>query len=218
MDFGKIPNDHHRDESKVGIGDLKLVLRYLKSNISFGPGTRLFFGGGIIIPSNNTIKINPYQKPTVKHTHFAMSEGVYKLIGEMQYFKRGKGPIVTGMVSQFVTPLHTNKYSFKPGTEISLTGYCLFQKINLVGGLPQLMLTGTKRSSNKWPDYDGTGETNLILSGGLMWNRDNNHYSLTIGYPFVSTHDVIKSGENVDGYVHSINITLSARVVLSTND
>ena len=81
-----------------------------------------------------------------------------------------------------------------------------------------MMLTGSKRSANIWPNYNGTGETNLILSGGLMWNRDNNHYSLTIGYPFVSTHDVIKSGENVDGYVHSINITLSARVVLSTND
>ena len=49
MDFGKIPNDHHRDESRVGIGDLKLILRYLKSNISFGPGTRLFFASGITV-------------------------------------------------------------------------------------------------------------------------------------------------------------------------
>ena len=216
MDFGKIPNDHHRDESRVGIGDLKLILRYLKSNISFGPGTRLFFGSGIIIPSNNTIKVNPYGGGP--HTHFAMSEGVYKFIGEMQYFKRDKGPIVTGIVSQFVMPLHTNKFSFKPGTELSLTGYCLFQKMNLLGGLPQLMLTGTKRSPNKWPYYDGTGETNIILSGGAMWNRDNNHYSLTIGYPFVSTPDIIKGGENVDGYANTINITLSARVLFSSND
>ena len=80
------------------------------------------------------------------------------------------------------------------------------------------MLTGTKRSPNKWPYYDGTGETNIILSGGAMWNRDNNHYSLTIGYPFVSTPDIIKGGENVDGYANTINITLSARVLFSSND
>jgi hypothetical protein len=218
MDFGKVPNDHHRDESRVGIGDLKLVLRYLKSNISFGPGNRLFFGAGIIIPSDNTIKKNPYIKPVEEHTHFAMSEGVFKFIGEMQYFKRDKGPIVSGLVSQCIVPLHTNKYSFKPGTELSLTGYFLFQKINLLGGLPQLMLTGSKRSANIWPNYEGTGETNLIISGGLMWNRSNKHYSITIGYPFVNKPDVIKGGVNVDGYAKTINITLSARVVLPTND
>jgi hypothetical protein len=216
MDFGKVGNDHHRDESRVGIGDLKLVLRYLRSNITFGPGTRLFFGVGIIIPSNNTIKINPYGGDP--HTHFAMSEGVYKFIGEMQYFIRGKGSIVSGLVSQCIVPLHTNKYSFKPGTELSLTGYFLFQKTNFLGGMPQMMLTGSKRSANIWPNYNGTGETNLILSGGLMWNRGNNHYSLTLGYPFVNRPDVIKSDANVDGYAHTINITLSARVVLSTND
>jgi len=215
MDFGKRSNDHHRDESKIGIGDLKLMLRYLKSNISFGPGKRLFFGAGMIIPSNNTIKKNPYSGG--KHTHFAMSEGVYKFIGEIQYFKRDKGPIVTGIVSQCIVPLHTNKYLFKPGTELSLTGYFLFQKINLLGGLPQLMLTGSKRSASNWPKYDGTGETNLIISGGLMWNRGDTHYSITLGYPFVNKPDIIKSGANVDGYAHSINITLSARMVLPSN-
>ena len=216
MDFGKDPNDNHRDESRVGVGDLKLLLRYLKSNISFGPGNRLFFWAGIIIPSDNTIKKNPYSGG--KHTHFSMSEGVYKFIGEMQYFKRDKDPIVSGLVSQCIVPLHTNKYSFKPGTELSLTGYFLFQKINFLGGLPQIMLTGSKRSASIWPNYDGTGESNLIFSGGLMWSRSNNHYSITLGYPFVNRPDVIKSGENVDGYANTINITLSARVVLSTND
>ncbi len=212
MDYGKRSNYHHRDESKVGIGDLKIILRYLKSNISFGPGKRIFFGAGIIIPSNNTIKKNPYSGG--KHTHFSMSEGVYKFIGEMQYFKRDKGPIVNGIVTQLIMPLHTNKYSFKPGTELSMTGYFLFQKLNILSGLPQVMLTASKRSANTWPGYDGTGETNLIISSGLMWTRGNNHYSFTLGYPFLNTPDVIKSGENVDGYANTINITFSARVVL----
>jgi hypothetical protein len=47
-----------------------------------------------------------------------------------------------------------------------------------------------------------------------MWTRGNNHYSFTLGYPFLNTPDIIKSGENVDGYANTINITFSARVVL----
>ena len=39
---------HHRDESRPGIGDISINLRYVSSNISFGPGTSPFFGGGII--------------------------------------------------------------------------------------------------------------------------------------------------------------------------
>ena len=96
MDFIGKENDHHRDESKAGLGDIRLILRYLSSNVSFGPGTRLFFGGGVIIPSDNTVKKNPFKKPLEKHTHFDISEGAFKLVGEIQYFKRDTLPIVKG--------------------------------------------------------------------------------------------------------------------------
>ena len=48
MHFPQEANIHHRDESRLGIGDLGINLRHISSNISFGPGTRLFFGGGIL--------------------------------------------------------------------------------------------------------------------------------------------------------------------------
>ena len=43
MHFPQEANIHHRDESRLGIGDLGINLRHISSNISFGPGTRLFF-------------------------------------------------------------------------------------------------------------------------------------------------------------------------------
>ncbi|SVC06010.1 uncharacterized protein METZ01_LOCUS258864, partial [marine metagenome] len=55
---------HHRDEGSetnftnaIGgyLGDSRILVRYLFLNAGRGPGSRLFFGGGLVIPSDNTL-------------------------------------------------------------------------------------------------------------------------------------------------------------------
>ena len=58
---------HHRDESSDSnfinahggiIGDSRIMLRFLALNAGRGTGIRFFMGGGMVIPSNNTIPFN----------------------------------------------------------------------------------------------------------------------------------------------------------------
>ena len=91
---------HHRDEGSetdfinkngdiqaIGglLGDSRIMLRFLALNAGNGPGLRLFLGGGIGIPSKNTLTSSPFL-PVVEHRHFSMSEGIYKAIFETQFF------------------------------------------------------------------------------------------------------------------------------------
>ena len=96
---------HHRDEGSDSdfdnanggiLGDSRLMLRFLALNAGTGPGLRLFLGGGIGIPSKNTLTSSPFL-PVVEHRHFSMSEGIYKAIFETQFFvKKTENPIFYG--------------------------------------------------------------------------------------------------------------------------
>ena len=91
---------HHRDEGTSSnfdnaegglLGDTKFMSRYLIINDGRGAGKRWFLGGGLVIPSKNTLTSDPFfltgEEKTV-HRHFSMSEGVYKGVLEMQYFQK----------------------------------------------------------------------------------------------------------------------------------
>ena len=105
---------HHRLEGSdtnfqnaVGglLGDSRLMLRFLALNAGSGPGLRLFLGGGIGIPSKNTLTSSPFL-PSVEHRHFSMSEGIYKAIFETQFFvKRMKNPVFAGGTFSIEQPL-----------------------------------------------------------------------------------------------------------------
>ena len=75
---------HHRDEgtesnynNAIGgyLGDTKFMLRYLVFNDGQGPGKRLFLGGGLILPSKNTLSSDPFflndKKKETDHRHLA---------------------------------------------------------------------------------------------------------------------------------------------------
>jgi len=90
---------HHQDQdgsdsdfdNAIGgiLGDSRLMLRFLALNAGKGPGSRLFLGGGIGIPSGipskNTLTSSPFVFDK-EHRHFSMSEGIYKAIFETQFF------------------------------------------------------------------------------------------------------------------------------------
>ena len=94
MEFAEDSTIHHRNEDAVdsdthyGIGDIRLVYRYLIYNDVVGKGHRFFLGGGLLIPSKHSFSENPYQlSDSLKtHTHFALSDGAFKYIFELQLF------------------------------------------------------------------------------------------------------------------------------------
>ena len=130
---------HHRDEGSnssfnnaIGgfFGDFKIMTRYLIINDGSGPGQRLFFGGGLSIPSKNTLTSDPFflqnKEESKSHRHFSISDGCYKASGEIQYYKkRTRNPVFIGGSFLFEAPIIENKYGYKAPKfyELSLTGF-----------------------------------------------------------------------------------------------
>jgi hypothetical protein len=103
------------------LGDTQLKARYLYKNTGKGFGPRIFFEGGIIIPSSNMLISTPYGTED-DHRHFAVTQGNYKLLAGFEYFiKRNSYPVFWGMTGQFQYPLKENKYDFLAGNNYSLS-------------------------------------------------------------------------------------------------
>ena len=220
MDFIGKENNHHRDESKTGLGDIRLTLRYLSSNISFGPGTRLFLGGGVIIPSDNTVKINPFKKPLEKHTHFDISEGAFKLVGEIQYFKRDTLPIVMGGILKYSSALTENDYSFIPGYQLNAVAIFYWQTKQIFKGIPQFSLIGQKRGVDHWEGDVAPNSGGFILQGaaGLMWNLGQQHFTLSVRVPLYQALNMVNEGSSVDNNADMWGFSVSYRTVLTLGD
>ena len=220
MDFIGKENDHHRDESKTGLGDIRLTLRYLSSNISFGPGTRLFFGGGVVIPSDNTVKKNPFKKPLEKHTHFDISEGAFKLVGEIQYFKRDTLPIVMGGILRYSSALTENDYSFIPGYQLDAVAMFYWQTKQIFKGIPQFSLIGQKRGVDHWEGDVAPNSGGFILQGaaGLMWNLGQQHFTLSVRVPLYQALNMVNEGSPVDNDADMWGFSVSYRTVLTLGD
>ena len=126
---------HHRNEgahsefdNALGgyLGDTKLIFRYLSLNAGRGRGSRLFFGIGYLFPSKNTLIKSPFLQDNhgsyYEHRHFSMSQGVQKIILEMQYYyKRSKNPVFIGGSLNIEEPISDNNYGFSGSRLIQLT-------------------------------------------------------------------------------------------------
>lgn len=119
------------------LGDTRINLKYLLYNQGKGPGNRVFIGGGLLIPSSNTITESPWTKKNYDHDndsetpnlntysphrHFYLSDGAYKMFAEIQFFKkRIKKPVFVGGTFAVNFPLNKSKYGFKPSTNYELS-------------------------------------------------------------------------------------------------
>ena len=217
MDYFGRKTDHHRDESKTGLGDIGLTLRYISSNISFGPGTRLFFGGGVIIQSNNTVKKNPFKIPIKEHTHFDISEGAFKLVGEIQYFKRDTLPIVMGGILKYSSALTENDYSFIPGYQLDAVAMFYWQTKQIFKGIPQFSLIGQKRGVDYWDGDVAPNSGGFILQGtaGLMWILDSHHFTVSFRKPIYQKLNMVQEESSIENHADMWGFSLSYRTVLS---
>jgi len=190
---------HHRDEgtdddyiNAIGgyLGDTKLMLRYLVFNDGQGPGRRLFFGGGFILPSKNTLSSDPFflsGDEKTDHRHFALSEGVYKACSEIQLFKKKMtNPVFMGGTIYVEKALAENDYGFKASDiyDLSLTAFS--KKIPAINGSLGANIITRHTTKAYWNEFEAPNSRATVVTVGFggLWNLAVGGVSLNIQKPF----------------------------------
>ena len=191
---------HHRDESSdsdfknqaIGglLGDSRLMFRYLAINAGSGSGKRLFFGGGLVIPSKNTLTSDPFflsGEKKKEHRHFSMSEGVYKGVLETQYFiKRMTNPVFIGGTFSIEEPLGESEHGFKASRMIDLSFTAFTKKINFINGSMGASLMFRHTSEGFWNGEPAPNSESLLVTPGvgLLLNAKVGVLALNLQKPF----------------------------------
>ncbi len=216
---------HHRDEGSdtnfknaVGgiLGDSRLMLRFLALNAGKGPGLRLFLGGGIGIPSKNTLTSSPFL-PLVEHRHFSMSEGIYKAIFETQFFvKRTQNPVFAGGTFSIEQPLAESKYGYDGSrlVDVSLTAYS--KKIKLINGSigGNIMFRNTSEAYWNGTAAPNSKSTIIIPGVGALWSLGFATLSVNVQKPIFIDGAFSGGDGNSNGKTDTWQISIGMRRIL----
>ena len=167
---------HHRSEStrknfsnaNPGMfGDTKVLFRYLAKNDGMGEGSRIYYGGGLSIPSKSVLTSDPFflnGDKKVDHRHFSLSTGAYKYILESQiFFKRSINPVFYGGFITYEHPIAESEYNYLPPPLLNIS------------------LSATFKRFDQWDSSIGYG-LGVLNSGDGYWNgtREPNSKSLSL--------------------------------------
>ena len=184
----EVPNEttiHHRDEGSesgfdnaIGgyLGDSRIIARFLALNAGKGPGLRLFLGGGIGIPSKNSLISDPFflNGDEVKpHRHFSMSEGIYKAIFETQFFiKRIKNPVFAGGTFSIEQPLGESEYGYKGSRLVDFSLTAFSKKIKLINGSIGANIMVRNTSEAYWNEIEAPNSISTLVIPGIggLWS------------------------------------------------
>ena len=216
---------HHRDEGSdtnfknaVGgiLGDSRLMLRFLALNAGKGPGLRLFLGGGIGIPSKNTLTSSPFL-PLVEHRHFSMSGGIYKAIFETQFFvKRTQNPVFAGGTFSIEQPLAESKYGYDGSrlVDVSLTAYS--KKIKLINGSigGNIMFRNTSEAYWNGTAAPNSKSTIIIPGVGALWSLGFATLSVNVQKPIFIDGAFSGGDGNSNGKTDTWQISIGMRRIL----
>jgi len=219
---------HHRDEgthtdfkNAIGglVGDSRITMKYLVFNDGQGAGKRLFLGGGLVIPSTSTLKSDPFflnGEPKEEHRHFSLSQGVYKGVLEIQFFKkRDSNPVFLGGTVTSDFPLHINKYGFKSSKLYNVSLNAFTKEVSKIKG--SLGLSASLRHTTKsyWNDIEAPNSeaTILTLGGGGIWNLSNSVLGLNFQKPFflVGGFSGVESKKGQGQKVSAFQVSVSYR-------
>ena len=224
------------------LGDTRINFRYLLFNQMKGPGTRLFFGIGLDIPSSSVITESPWAKNTLfdhdddpltdeiltysPHRHFYLSDGAYKMNLQLQFFKkRFQFPVFWGGTFSFNFPLNDSKYGFTPSQryELSLmamSGSTSFQKIKL-GNLslssigPTLTIGYASRSRWKGEGETPNSKSILYVPGVNILLSFKNGGGLGINLTRGFEHYMNENPSDIEEKTSIYGISISYRTVLN---
>ena len=208
MDWmGDQESDHHRDENSLqdfvnaigsAFGDSRINLKYLITNTGMDPGSRIFLGMGLTIPSNSILTQSPFlnnddDTTLEEHRHFSLSDGAHKANIELQYYIKNNAksifmPAFYGLTANYMKPLNESKYGYKPSTLYSGVGSCLFSTKLKAIWAPKgisLGLAYIKTEKAYWDEIEApNSESETFLpSLGMIWShKDYGSLSLNLKY------------------------------------
>lgn len=206
-------SNHHRDENTLSdfinaignaYGDATINLKYLITNTGMQPGSRIFFGTGLVIPSNSVLTKNPFlddnQDGIVddEHRHFSLSDGCYKTNFELQYYiknnsKNWYNPSFYGLTINYITPLKESDYGYLSSDTYIIIGSTLFPTKLKSTWAPKGMSLGLaylKTDKAFWNNIESpNSETEVIIPTiGIIWNHKNyGSFSLNLKYSYNQT-------------------------------
>ena len=221
---------HHRDEgtnsnfknAEGGImGDTRLMFRYLLFNDGQGTGKRCFIGSGLVIPSKNTLTSDPFflgGEEKTDHRHFSMSEGVYKGVLEVQYFKKQMiNPVFMGGTIMAELPINENRHGYKASQLYDLSLTVFSKQIPVINGSLGGSLIARHTTKAYWNGLAAPNSraTVITIGGGVLWSLKIGGIGLNIQKPFFvgSVFSGIES--DVDQRVGAWQVSLSYRRLLS---
>ena len=235
------PSVHHRTESSLddfvnangGIfGDGRIIFKYLLDNAGHQAGNRIFIGFGLSIPSDNVLTSDPFflqeqednsgeiEWEEDDHRHFALSDGNYKTLLELQYFnKRSSNPVFWGIKFDMAIPIKDSEYGYAAGNSYSLSLSSLFKPnakifsnpIGISGGV--VLLHASQGYWNNISD-PASKSTILIPSIGAIWNTDKGSLSLNLQKPLLIDGVGAGSENTLNNKFDAIEITVGYRYEL----
>ena len=219
---------HHRDEGSHSdfrnahgglMGDTRIMLRYLLYNDGRGAGKRLFLGGGLIVPSKNTITSDPFflnGEPMSDHRHFSMSEGAYKALSELQFFKkRDSNPVFLGGALTTELPLNTNEHGYRASEFYDLSLSVLTKEVSGLGAALSSSVVFRHSTKAYWNGEPSPNSRSTVLTAGigLIWNLKVGGLSINLQRPFFLDGRFSGIEGEVDQRVSAYQISVSYRKV-----
>ena len=240
MDWmGEEDSDHHQDgnsladfDNAIGnaYGDATVSLKYLITNTGMQPGSRIFLGVGLDIPSNNVLTENPFLEnedgtALNKHRHYSLSDGCYKTNFELQlYFKNNLKNILIpsfyGISMNYIKPVKESNYGYLSSDTYIAIGSALFSTKLKPIWAPKgisLGLAYLKTEEAFWNNIEApNSKTEIILpSIGIIWNhKDYGSFSLNVKYtnngniPESALNNEVSMFELSIGYRKTLNYTI----------
>lgn len=227
---GDTTSIHHRDEgtesnynNAIGgyLGDTKFMVRYLVFNDGQGPGKRLFLGGGLILPSKNTLSSDPFflndKSKETDHRHFALSEGVYRGCFEIQLFKKKvTNPVFMGGTIYVEKALAENNYGFKASDIYDLSFTVFSKKIAAINGSLGTNVITRHTTDAYWNGFRAPNSRATVVTVGFggLWNLTVGGISLNIQKPFFIEGVFSGIESEVDQRVGAWQMSMSYRRLL----
>ena len=218
---------HHRTEgtrknflNAIGgvLGDSKIMLRYLATNAGMGSGSRIFLGGGISLPSKNTLTSDPFflsnKEEMKEHRHFSMSDGCYKVIGEAQfYLKRDLNPVFVGGAFLVQTPVKENKYGYRASTLYDLNLTAISKEISLVKGALNFNLGLMHTTTGYWHELKEPNSKATIgtVGVGTLKNTDFGVVNFGISKPIFISGGLSGTEGDVESKVYAWRLSIGFR-------
>ena len=231
MDYKSSKTPHHRTEGSESDfinatggmrGDSRFLLRYLILNDG-NHGNRLFIGTGLTIPSKNKLTKSPFEytsdndglKNFDEHRHFAMSEGVYQWIGELQFFRKLTPPIIFwGISGSMIYPIKESPEGYLPPTRIDLSLTFLTQKINIINAALGIYMQYKYSGDAKWNGVVAPNSKAEVLTPGfgLIWATQNKlGIAMNILFPKLLTGNLAAIASKEDQKLTSIQLSIGIR-------